>query len=101
MRLAEDEVGSVRLDDGHHGEFHGRPPEGDFKPPQAADFAPYHAATHVSASTQVSNTWTSITGDVGRDAWARRAASFRGIASKGIATCPRRRAGHHRGRLRP
>jgi hypothetical protein len=25
--------------------IHGRPPEGDFKPPQAADFAPYHAAT--------------------------------------------------------
>ena len=26
-----------------------KPPEGDFKPPQAADFAPYHAATQVSA----------------------------------------------------
>jgi hypothetical protein len=25
---------------------HGRPPEGDCKPPQAADFAPYRAATH-------------------------------------------------------
>jgi hypothetical protein len=26
MRLAEDEVGGVRLDDGHHGEFHGCAP---------------------------------------------------------------------------
>jgi hypothetical protein len=26
MRLAEDEVGSVRLDDRHHGEFHGSAP---------------------------------------------------------------------------
>src|SRR2546428_13602593 len=26
MRLAEDEVGVVRLDDGHHGEFHGCAP---------------------------------------------------------------------------
>jgi len=32
---------------------HGRPPEGDCKPPQAADFA----ATHASASSRVSNTW--------------------------------------------
>src|SRR5215831_7221974 len=88
MRLAEDEVGGVRLDDGHHGEFHGsapagcsyaihgRPPEGDFKPPQAADFAPYHAATHVSASTRVSNTWTSITGDVGRDCMGKTSRKF-------------------------
>src|SRR6516162_3788478 len=48
MRLAEDEVGGVWLDDEHHGEFHGcapagwsyrvhgRPPEGDCKPQQAA-----------------------------------------------------------------
>src|SRR5262249_16874876 len=28
MRLAEDEVGGVRLDDGHHGEFHGSAPAG-------------------------------------------------------------------------
>jgi hypothetical protein len=28
MRLAEDEVGGVRLDDGHHGEFHGCAPAG-------------------------------------------------------------------------
>ncbi|WOH48433.1 hypothetical protein [Bradyrhizobium sp. sBnM-33] len=34
--------------------FHGRPPEGDCKPPQAADFA----ATHASASSWGSNTWT-------------------------------------------
>jgi hypothetical protein len=38
--------------------IHGRPPEGDCKPPQAADSAPYRAATHVSASSRVSNTWT-------------------------------------------
>ena len=37
--------------------IHGRPPEADFKPSQAADFAPDHAATHVSASLRVSNTW--------------------------------------------
>src|SRR6516164_6552937 len=33
--------------------------------PTGGRFRRYHAATHVSASSRVSNTWTSVTGDVG------------------------------------
>ena len=56
--------------------IHGRPPEGDCKPPQAADFALYRAATYVSASSRVSNTWASITGDVGRDYMGKTSRKF-------------------------
>jgi len=70
--------------------IHGRPPEGDFKPPQAADSAPYHAAIHVSASSRVSKRWTSITGDAGtRLHEQERPQVSGGIASKGKETRPR------------
>jgi len=44
--------------------------------PTGGRFRPYHAATHVSASSRVSNTWTSITGDVGCDCMNKTSRKF-------------------------
>jgi hypothetical protein len=71
---------------------HGRLPEGDCKPPQAPDFTPYRARKPRSASSRVSNTWTtSPVAPMARKRNVRIKAVRKSVIDPAIAT--------HRGRM--